>query len=34
LSTFQLQQTHKLLPSIPLLLDYYLLTKSKGFWTQ
>ncbi len=34
LSTFQLPQTHKLLPSIPLLLDYYLLTKSKGFWTQ
>ena len=25
----QLQQTHKLLLSIPLLLDYYLLTKSK-----
>ncbi len=26
----QLQQTHELLLSIPLLLDYYLLTKSKG----
>jgi hypothetical protein len=29
-----MQQTHELLLSVPLLLDYYLLTKSKGLQTQ